>query len=285
MKADPWKLLEDARAILEHAMACGKCDKSVMDEMERVEGLLESILSSEEPTAAEVLRILGHELASPISALSSLLRTVEEGYASDPAQALELVGRARRRADELVPLVNDITQLGSLASKPFLCFGAVDLQLLMEGVHHLLFPMMVEGGVGFSLSVPSGPVVVAGVESHLRRVVHNLCLNAFKYNRSGGAVRLFLTVEHPFAVIRVSDTGVGIPAEDLPHVFDFLYRGSQARRNPDGGLGLGLSLVKQMVEVHGGTIEASSIEGQGTEMTVRLPLAGAPPPASAPSTP
>lgn len=285
MKADPWKLLEDARAILEHAMACGKCDQSVMDEMERVEGLLNAVLSSEEPTAAEVLRILGHELASPIAALSSLLRTVEEGYTSDPVQSLDLVGRARRRAEELVPLVNDITELGSLASKPFICFNDVDLQLLMEGVHHLLFPMMVEGGVGFSLSVPSGPVVVAGVESHLRRVVHNLCVNGFKYNRPGGAVNLSLCVETPFAVIRVKDTGVGIPAVDLPHVFDLLYRGSQARRNPDGGLGLGLSLVRQIVEVHGGTIEASSVEGQGTEMTVRLPLAGAPPPGSAPSTP
>ncbi len=285
MKADPWKLLEDARAILERTMACGRCDASVMDEMERVEGLLNDVLSSDEPTAAEVLRILGHELKSPITALSSLLRTVEEGYAADPVRALELVGRARRRADELVPLVNDILELGSLASHPFLCFVDVNLQVLLEGVHHLLFPMMVDGGIGFSLSVPSGPVIVAGVESHLRRVVQNLCVNAFKYNRPGGKVELKLAVDSGRAVITVADTGVGIPAEDLPHVFGLLYRGKQARRNPDGGLGLGLSLVQQMLEVHGGTISASSVEGEGTAMTVSLPLSGAPPPPSAPSTP
>ena len=95
---------------------------------------------------------------------------------------------------------------------------------------------------------------------------------------------LSLSVEESWAVVRVADTGVGIPEADLPHVFGLLYRGSQARRNPDGGLGLGLSLVKQIVEVHSGSIEASSVEGEGTEMTVRLPLPGAPPPVSPPST-
>lgn len=284
MKADPWKLLEDARAILEHAMACGKCDASVMDEMERVEGLLGEVLSSGEPTAAEVLRILGHELKSPITALSSLLRTVEEGYASDPAQALALVSRARVRADELVPLVNDVLELGSIASKPFVCYEDVDLVHLLEGVHHLLSPMMADGKVEFLLVLPPPPVVVAGVESRLRRVVHNLCVNGFKYNRPGGSVTLSLSVEESWAVVRVADTGVGIPEADLPHVFGLLYRGSQARRNPDGGLGLGLSLVKQIVEIHSGSIEASSVEGEGTEMTVRLPLPGAPPPVSPPST-
>ena len=285
MKADPWKLLEDARTLLESALLDGQCGETVRDEIVRVKELLDGVLASDEPTAGEVLRILGHELKSPITALSTLLRTVEEGYAADPAQALSLVGRARRRADELVPLVNDILELGSLASHPFLCFAPVDLQAVVEGVHHLLFPMMVEGGIGFSLSAPPGQIPVSGVESHLRRIVQNLCVNAFKYNRTGGSVHLALAVEPGTAVVTVSDTGVGIPAEDLPHVFGLLFRGSQARRNPDGGLGLGLSLVKQMVEVHGGTIDASSVEGQGTVMTVRLPLAGAPPPASAPSTP
>jgi two-component system phosphate regulon sensor histidine kinase PhoR len=285
MKADPWKLLEDARTLLERALADGQCGETVRSEIVRVKELLDGVLGSDEPTAGEVLRILGHELKSPITALSSLLRTVEEGYASDPVKALELVGRARRRADELVPLVNDILELGSLASHPFLCFVSVDLQVVVEGVHDLLFPMMVEGGVGFTLSVPSGPVLVSGVESHLRRVFQNLCVNAFKYNRTGGSVHMALFVDSGFAVVTVSDTGVGIPAEDLPHVFGLLYRGSQARRNPDGGLGLGLSLVQQIVEVHGGTIDVSSVEGQGTVMTVRLPLSGAPPPVSAPSTP
>jgi two-component system sensor histidine kinase BaeS len=78
--------------------------------------------------------------------------------------------------------------------------------------------------------------------------------------------------EDSSVVVVVADTGVGIPASDLPHVFMFLYRGRQAKRNPDGGLGLGLSMVKQIVEVHGGRIAVESEEGKGTVVTVRLPL-------------
>jgi len=269
MKKDPWKLLEDAMAILEHTLECGRCNDVVGDEIVRVKGLLSDVLADEEPTASEVLRILGHELKSPISALSSLLRTVEEGYTSDPVVALDLVGRARRRADELVPLVNDILELGSLASDSSILDSEVDLRRVLVGVHHLLAPMMEEGGVEFSISVPSSPVLVSGTESYLRRVAQNLCVNAFKYNRPGGSVSLALSVEDGSAVVVVSDT-------DLPHVFGLLYRGKQARKNPDGGLGLGLSMVRQIVEAHRGGISVSSAEGEGTEMTVRLPLAGSP---------
>ncbi len=93
---------------------------------------------------------------------------------------------------------------------------------------------------------------VRGRESFLRRIVQNLCVNAFKYNKPGGSIELKARQDGSWVVITVSDTGVGIPEADLPHVFSFLYRGRQAKRNPDGGLGLGLSMVKQIVEVHGG---------------------------------
>jgi len=93
--------------------------------------------------------------------------------------------------------------------------------------------------VGFSLSVPSGKVPVAGVESHLRRVFQNLCVNAFKYNRPGGSVHMALAVDTGFAVVTVSDTGVGIPAEDLPHGFGLLFRGSRPAATPTGGWGSG----------------------------------------------
>lgn len=284
MRKDPWKLLEDAMNILEHTLACGRCNDVVGDEIVRVKKLLSDVLSDEEPTASEVLRILGHELKGPMSALSSLLRTVEEGFASDPEQALALVGRARRRADELVPLVNDILDVGSLSTDSSVMSDAVDLRHVAVGVHHLLTPMMEEGNVRFTLSVPPSSVLVPGTESYLRRVVQNLCMNAFKYNRPGGAVALSLEVEEDQAVLRVSDSGVGIPEADLPHIFGLLYRGKQARRNPDGGLGLGLSLVRQIIEAHGGRISASSVEGEGTVMTVSLPLPGAPPPGSGAST-
>jgi two-component system, OmpR family, phosphate regulon sensor histidine kinase PhoR len=275
MKREPWELVRQAREVLGRAGADCSCDRGMMEELVRITGELDDALSGDEPTAAEVMRILGHELKSPVAAIVSLLSAVEVGHVKNPGNTLKMVARARKRAEELLPLVTDVMELGSLsAADPSSFDESVSMLSVCMGVHDLLELMFQEKGISFELSVPpdSPYLAVRGRESFLRRVVQNLCVNAFKYNRPGGSITLRLFQEDPFVVVQVSDTGVGIPEADLPHVFSFLYRGRQAKRNPDGGLGLGLSMVKQIVEVHGGTISAESTEGEGTVMTVRLPL-------------
>ena len=153
----------------------------------------------------------------------------------------------------------------------------VDLAALCSGIIHLWEPLVTQKGRKLTGTIPSEPVTVMGSPGFLRRVVTNLVMNAFKYGSEGGRIDLDVAERDGMAIITVADDGIGIPPEDLPHIFDFLYRGRQARRNPDGGLGLGLSLVRQIVERHGGTITAGSEEGKGTTMTVRLPLAEAGP--------
>lgn len=275
MKHEPWELVERTREILREAGGRCVCDPGIMVELRKVTDELDAALGSDEPTAGEVLRILGHELKSPIAAIVTLLHAVEIGYVKNPENSLKMVARARKRAEELVPLVNDVMELGDLSGTDISRLtDRVSMLEICRSVHELMELMFKEKGICFEFSYPDDEpfLPVIGRESFLRRVVQNLCVNAFKYNRTGGCIYLRVFQEESQVVVEVKDTGLGIPAEDLPHVFSFLYRGKQAKRNPDGGLGLGLSMVKQIVEVHGGTIDASSKEGKGTIMTVRLPL-------------
>lgn len=275
MKHEPWELVKRAHVLLQQASKKCVCNTGMMADINKITDELETVLSGDEPTSGEVLRILGHELKSPIAAIVSLLHAVEIEYVKNPENSLRMIGRARKRAEELVPLVTDIMVLGNLT-------GADSSQLdekvsmleVCRSVHELMELMFMEKGICFKFIYPEDePVLsVRGKVTFLRRVVLNLCVNAFKYNRTGGCIYLRVFQDDTSVIIEVEDTGMGISPEDLPHVFSFLFRGRKARRNPDGGLGLGLSMVKQIVQVHGGTITAESEEEKGTTMTVRIPL-------------
>jgi signal transduction histidine kinase len=119
---------------------------------------------------------------------------------------------------------------------------------------------------------PGSPVVVRGDEKRLKQLLVNLLDNAIKYTPAGGAARLSISIEEPSAVIEVTDTGRGIPANALPHVFDRFYRQTDPRDSRVTGFGLGLAISKWITDAHGGSIEADSQEGQGSRFTVRLPL-------------
>lgn len=270
MRNDPWDLLRKAYDRLGEAEGCSSSTSAGISEIRRMIG---EVLSSDEPTTADVLRILGHELKGPVAAMVALLASVSDGYLqNEPVRAQEMVEKARKRAEELLPLIDDILELSTLATGDDYPREPVDFSQVCESVAHLWAPLMSSRGISLDHDIPQDPILVSGSASLLRRVVTNLTMNAFKYNRPGGRVDIRLTASGGAAVLEVSDTGVGIPPEDLPHIFGFLYRGRQARRNPDGGLGLGLSLVKKIVESHGGEIEASSEVDKGTTMTVKLPL-------------
>ena len=115
MKHEPWELVMRAQAALHKASKKCVCNSGMIAELHEITDELEIALSGDEPTAGEVMRILGHELKSPIAAIVSLLHAVEIGYVKNPENSLRMIGRARKRAEELVPLVNDIMVLGNLS--------------------------------------------------------------------------------------------------------------------------------------------------------------------------
>ena len=132
---------------------------------------------------------------------------------------------------------------------------------------------------GLTMEVPAEPIKVNGDATRLEQVLANLLNNAAKYTRDGGQITVSLAQQasngsEPEAVVRVRDTGIGIAPEMLPRVFDLFTQADHSLAHSQGGLGIGLSLVRSLVELHGGRVEASSDGlGKGSEFSVRLPLA------------
>jgi signal transduction histidine kinase len=122
------------------------------------------------------------------------------------------------------------------------------------------------------LHVALSPAPCHGNADHLTLVVTNLLTNAIHYNREGGEVRIVTAIEAQHAVVTVADTGIGIAAEHVPHIFERFYRADAARTAAQGRTGLGLAITKSIVAAHGGTIEVTSEPGQGSSFKVRLPV-------------
>jgi signal transduction histidine kinase len=129
------------------------------------------------------------------------------------------------------------------------------------------------GAAGLSIEVSTAPVSIEGSRKDLVLLISNLLDNAVRYTRSGGSIRVDVSAHNDEARILVSDTGIGIPARDLPRIFERFYRVDRARSRDTGGTGLGLAIVKHVAEQHGGHIAAHSELGRGSTFTVTLPQA------------
>jgi CheY-like chemotaxis protein len=150
----------------------------------------------------------------------------------------------------------------------------IDLAGVMRAAADDLRPVMAAAGHALTVSLPEGPLVVDGDTTRLTQVVVNLLANSAKYTPNGGAISLAAGREGGHAVIRVRDNGIGIAQESLKTIFDMFSQLTPALDRSKGGLGIGLALVRGIVELHGGTIGAASDgPGQGSEFMVRLPLA------------
>ena len=146
----------------------------------------------------------------------------------------------------------------------------IDFAALVEESCHLLAPLAAERGV--IMETQTEPAVIRGDRERLAEVVANLVGNALRYNREGGRVDVKLRRAKQ-VILEVADTGIGIPSEELPHVFERFYRVDKARSRMLGGSGLGLAIAKSIVEAHGGKISVTSQLGSGTTFTVTLPAA------------
>jgi heavy metal sensor kinase len=216
-----------------------------------------------------------HELRSPLTALRT---AIEVALRHDrPAEEYrELLADLAEQSEGLSALINRLLLLaegdaGSLKPGP----EVVSLGRLADKAVEMFRGVAEQRGVRLTAALHA-PAGVRGDAHHLRQVLHNLLDNALKFTPAGGAVELEVTAEPGTAVLRVRDTGPGIPPEDLPHVFDRFFRGdrSRSRDGPAGGTGLGLSICRSIVQAYGGRIDLASQPGKGTTATVTLPLAG-----------
>jgi signal transduction histidine kinase len=204
----------------------------------------------------------------------------------DPALA-----RARdiidHQVQSLARLVDDLLDISRISrGKVELRRERVDLSAVATMAVETSRPLIDRRGHRLTVELCNEPLPLDADPIRLRQVITNLLNNAAKYTDPGGQVELRAGREGDRAVIRVRDNGVGIPPEMLPRIFELFTQVEGSRERSDGGLGIGLALVKRLVELHGGTVTASSAgPGQGSEFTVRLPALPEAPPDPAPPAP
>jgi signal transduction histidine kinase len=219
----------------------------------------------------EFLAMLAHELRNPLAPIRNGLEILRMADGDLPV-ARRTHGMMARQVDHLSRLVDDLLDVSRITrGKVELRPEPVDLGALLARAAEAARPLVDARRHRLIVTQPGRPVVVSADPTRLAQVVGNLLTNAAKYSDEGGRIELTLE-EDGEAVIRVRDTGLGIPADMLPRVFDLFAQVGRTLDRADGGLGIGLTLVKSLVELHGGSVAAASDgEGKGSTFTVRLP--------------
>ncbi|WP_198320733.1 hybrid sensor histidine kinase/response regulator [Azohydromonas aeria] len=245
--------------------------------------LAEEALKEADRQKDEFLATLAHELRNPLAPIRNGLEILRQDPALQGTAARAAHMMARQLA-HLVRLVDDLLDVSRISrGKVELRRERVALQSVIEHALEASRPLIESNGHALALRVAAEPIRVDGDLTRLAQVVSNLLNNAAKYTPAGGCIELWAGVEAGQAVVRVSDDGIGIAPDMLPRVFDLFAQAEGARHRAQGGLGIGLSLVRRLAEMHGGSIEAQSAgAGRGSVFTLRLPLSQADAEAPAP---
>jgi len=224
----------------------------------------------------ELVSNVSHELRTPITSISGYTEVLVDGSLGDlNEEQVDAVRRIERNTGRLGLLVEDLLTLSHAES------GLLELQLreldLRDAVTEaldMLHDLVIDSGLDVAVDLPDSPVPVLGDASALERMVMNLVSNAVKFTPTGGQVRVSASTSDGMTRIVVTDTGIGIAAEDQERLFTRFYRASVATEQAIQGSGLGLSIVHSIVTQHDGSVSIESAPGQGTAVTVLLPLAG-----------
>ena len=218
------------------------------------------------------LATLAHELRNPLAPLANAAHLIRLAGGDDRMRyPLQVIDRQLALLKRLVDDMMDVTRIET--GKLELQFAPLELQAVVRQAVELCRPQAAGKPVALEAVLPEVPIGIEADASRIEQIVVNLVHNAIKYTPAGGCIWVKLTVEVGTAVLRVQDTGIGVAPEMLPRIFELFTQETEARPQADGGLGIGLSLVKRLVEAHQGIVEVRS-EGRdrGAEFTVRLPL-------------
>jgi len=229
-------------------------------------------LSGTEKEQQQFIADVSHELRTPLTVLRGTLEVALEE--ERPAEEYrEAIGNALLEIRHLARISQNILFLARGESgRVTLSFSNQDLARFVAEVTRELQPAATDHDLELSVDVPAASVIAFVDPGRMQQVLHNVIENAMRYTPPGGSVEVRLTATTSEARIEVSDTGVGIPEADLPFVFERFFRSDRARRAYTGGSGLGLSIVRWIVEAHKGKVEVESELDRGTKVTVRLPL-------------
>jgi two-component system sensor histidine kinase/response regulator len=214
---------------------------------------------------------VAHELRAPVAAIQGYLGLILDGYAGDDEQ--EMIKNAYERCGELLEMLQDLLLLARMKEKltELKRKKTVSVSKTLEEVFTLLKAEAERKGLTFKVEIHQRPEILAD-EEDLKQVWTNLISNGIRYTPTGGTVVASLDERDGQVVGAVSDTGIGIAADDLPRIFEEFYRTHQAKEMVEHGTGLGLPIVRQIIEAYGGSIDVDSTLGQGTTFEFTLPL-------------
>lgn len=239
-----------------------------------VSGIVLLILDVTEKEKAEQLRReftanVSHELKTPLHTISGSAELLANGMVK-PEDIPIFLKRIYSEAQRMIQLVEDIIRLSHLdEGAEDMKWDMVDLYAVAEETINSLADEAESNGIKFELYGET--VLINGIRQLLQEIIYNLCDNAIKYNCRGGSVSVGVKNENEFAVLTITDTGIGIPAEHQERIFERFYRVDKSHSKEIGGTGLGLSIVKHAAKLHNAEIELHSIVNKGTEITIKFP--------------
>jgi len=218
----------------------------------------------------ELVGNISHELRTPIAGIKAMAETLLNGAIDDRTVARDFLGRIESEADRLTQIVTELTQLSRIESgQAELKMESVNLNVLIDKAVAEINPLAERQQIKFLKQLSLDLPPVRADKDRIRQTIINLIHNAIKFNKPGGRVMVSTGYDSKSITFSVTDTGIGISKEDLPHVFERFYKADKARTS--GGSGLGLAIAKHTVQAHGGDIHAQSEEGKGSTFTFSLP--------------
>jgi signal transduction histidine kinase len=251
--------------------------QSVCDHAERLR--LWPLLSSTRPVATEegqnneFMTVFSHELRNSLSAIRSAIQilSIQPSDGLPAVKARKMIGR---QVEQMTRLAEDLLDASRVRTgQLYLRCERVDLRAVVAHAAQTIEFTMHQQNHKMTTSFPEAPIWLHADAARLEQVFVNVLSNAAKYTDPGGTVELHVTREMSQAIVRIRDSGIGISPEVLPHVFDLFVQADPSSRRADSGLGIGLALVRNLVERHGGFVTAASAgPGHGSEFTVRLPI-------------
>jgi PAS domain S-box-containing protein len=241
---------------------------ALLSQRKRADGLAEANRNKE-----EFMALLSHELRGPLSPILNALSILRQMKTTDPI--IEQAGNIiDRQVGQMVRLVDDLLDITRITKgKLRLTKEQVELQVVVNHAAEAVRPFMNARKHEFSVSLPTQPIWVEADPARMEQVIVNLLNNAAKYTEAGGLIRMTVCQKEGEAIVQVRDNGIGIAPEMLPHIFELFTQVDGSLGRSYGGLGIGLALARNLVEMHEGRLQASSPGlGSGCEFTIKLPI-------------
>lgn len=221
----------------------------------------------------QFLADISHELRTPLTYMIGYSEVLLNGLVSKEDDQKRYLNLIYSQSIQLQRLVQDLFELANIEQGSFtLALSRTSIDKIMQNTLGLMAESIQQTGITLRYSPSQIPLYVEGDERRLQQVIVNLLENARNYTPNDGAISISTYEEDIYCVIEITDTGIGIPAEDLIHIWERLYRVDKSRSRETGGMGLGLAICKEIVELHQGHIQVVSTKGIGTTFRVRLPL-------------